>query len=540
MKGIALIRVSTESQDLKQQRDVVYEEMIKDGYTEENIIPIEDIESGVRLSEEERQGLNKMKFYIETDKEINSVYVYELSRLSRKPDVFYSIRNYLIERKIQLVVIKPSMKLFDSKGNIDQNTMILFGIFSSMSEQEGYIRKERMSRGRKKSVKEGKWVGGKLPFGYKVGDNNHIVINEEEAIIVRKIFKMYSMSDTSMRKLGIELVQTGELTGETYQDVNAKIHRILRNEKYTGIHFGPLNMRYPPIIEKDLFEQIGRLIEERKTQPKSIKKHVSLLQGIIRDGLTKRGLIANSSTAMYQIFLQYPNGESLLSSINLNVTDSVAWYLTMKYKSQISKSNSSKILDDTSNSIKELSKKIEVGKKNLKKLLSREEFIQRRIGYGKVREEIGDKMINEIQRDYLELQMDIEHWEMEKINLISYSQIVEMIDDNSVLENLSSITDPNVKKKYIRETIKSFDIYQIIKRKRYYMCVVTFSNDSTISFVINTYSKVVKYLDGEKMEYEYIRSILRENMKKEHYKRKTDDSTNSRSYNKPQLDRFYP
>lgn len=540
MKGIALIRVSTESQDLKQQRDVVYEEMIKDGYTEENIIPIEDIESGVRLSEEERQGLNKMKFYIETDKEINSVYVYELSRLSRKPDVFYSIRNYLIERKIQLVVIKPSMKLFDSKGNIDQNTMILFGIFSSMSEQEGYIRKERMSRGRKKSVKEGKWVGGKLPFGYKVGDNNHIVINEEEAIIVRKIFKMYSMSDTSMRKLGIELVQTGELTGETYQDVNAKIHRILRNEKYTGIHFGPLNMRYPPIIEKDLFEQIGRLIEERKTQPKSIKKHVSLLQGIIRDGLTKRGLIANSSTAMYQIFLQYPNGESLLSSINLNVTDSVAWYLTMKYKSQISKSNSSKILDDTSNSIKELSKKIEVGKKNLKKLLSREEIIQRRIVYGKVREEIGDKMITEIRKDYLEHQMDIEHWEMEKINLISYSQIVEMVDDNSVLENLSSITDPNVKKKYIRETIKSFDIYQIIKRKRYYMCVVTFSNDSTISFVINTYSKVVKYLDGEKMEYEYIRSILRENMKKEHYKRKTDDSTNSRSYNKPQLDRFYP
>ena len=112
MKGIALIRVSTDSQDLKQQSEVVINEMIRDGYTNDNIILIEDKESGVLLSEEERQGLTKMKSYIESDNEINAVYVFELSRLSRKPEVLYSIRNYLVEHKIQLVVLKPSIKLF--------------------------------------------------------------------------------------------------------------------------------------------------------------------------------------------------------------------------------------------------------------------------------------------------------------------------------------------------------------------------------------------------------------------------------------------
>ena len=224
MKGIALVRVSTDSQDLKQQTEEVVKQMISDGYKVEDIITIEDKESGVRLSEEERQGLNKLKYHIQNDPQIESVYVYELSRLSRKPDVFYSIRNFLQERKIQLVVIKPSMRMFNDKGEVDQNTMILFGIFSAMSEQEGYLRKERMSRGKRKCVKEGKWIGGYFPYGYKIDENNVIVINEPEAVVIRKIFNRYSQEDISMRKLGIELLKSGELPKyDTYQDVTSRI-----------------------------------------------------------------------------------------------------------------------------------------------------------------------------------------------------------------------------------------------------------------------------------------------------------------------------
>ena len=106
-KVIVLSRVSTEGQDLTQQTDEVLREVYKDGYTDSNIIIIEDKESAIQLSEEERHGLNKMKEYISTNPNINCVYIYELSRLSRIPLVLYSIRDYLVERRIQLICLKP-------------------------------------------------------------------------------------------------------------------------------------------------------------------------------------------------------------------------------------------------------------------------------------------------------------------------------------------------------------------------------------------------------------------------------------------------
>ena len=540
MKGIALVRVSTDSQDLKQQTEEVVKQMISDGYKVEDIITIEDKESGVRLSEEERQGLNKLKYHIQNDPQIESVYVYELSRLSRKPDVFYSIRNFLQERKIQLVVIKPSMRMFNDKGEVDQNTMILFGIFSAMSEQEGYLRKERMSRGKRKCVKEGKWIGGYFPYGYKIDENNVIVINEPEAVVIRKIFNRYSQEDISMRKLGIELLKSGELPKyDTYQDVTSRIQGILCNEKYTGVPFGHLQIKYPPIIDKELFDKVTLLREQRKTGPKYQRKHIPLLQGIIRDGLTKRGLIPNSSTAMYQLFLEYPDGNSFQSSINLNVTDSIGWYLTVQYQSKFNPIIRQQLIEDSQKTIKQLSKNIETGKKSLNNVKGKVEKLQRRIISGKVEEELGDKMLLELEEQYDDTQRDINQWEMERINLISYCQMTEFMDEDNSSSNLSSITDSEKKKVLIKQSIKSFDIYQILPKKRYYMCEVTFVDGSMVSFVVNTYSKLVRYLDGRKMEYEFIRTILREEMKPEHYKRKTD-GTSSRSYNTPQPDSFFP
>ena len=80
-KCVLLVRVSTDAQDLTQQTEKVKQEALKDGFTDENIIIIEDKESAVKLSEEERNGLNRLKHHIENDT-IECVYTYELSRIS--------------------------------------------------------------------------------------------------------------------------------------------------------------------------------------------------------------------------------------------------------------------------------------------------------------------------------------------------------------------------------------------------------------------------------------------------------------------------
>ena len=60
-KAIILSRVSSLKQDLVQQTDEVLKTVRNDGFKDNNIIIIEDKESAIKLSEEERRGLNEMK-----------------------------------------------------------------------------------------------------------------------------------------------------------------------------------------------------------------------------------------------------------------------------------------------------------------------------------------------------------------------------------------------------------------------------------------------------------------------------------------------
>ena len=132
-KAILLIRVSTEHQDLSQQTEKVKEAALNDGFKSKDIIILEDKESAVKLSEEERNGLNNLKWHIEHD-DITCVYAYEISRISRQPSILYSIRDYLIKHQVQLIILNPYMKMLKDDGNISESANIFFGIFSSMAE----------------------------------------------------------------------------------------------------------------------------------------------------------------------------------------------------------------------------------------------------------------------------------------------------------------------------------------------------------------------------------------------------------------------
>jgi len=72
--------------------------------------------------------------------------------------------------------------------------MVDFGLF--MSRREYKTITKRMQRGREQSVKQGKYIGSILPYGYNKekleGENGfRLVINEEEAHIIKLIFKWF-------------------------------------------------------------------------------------------------------------------------------------------------------------------------------------------------------------------------------------------------------------------------------------------------------------------------------------------------------------
>ena len=199
-KAIVLSIVSSLKQDLVQQTDEVLKTVRNDGFKDENIIIIEDKESAIKLSEEERRGLNEMKRVINSDPSVKYIYIYELSRLSRKQLVLFSIRDFLVEKKIQLICLKPYFELLNCDGKMSLTGSLVFSIFSSMSEQEMILKKERMMRGRRHNLMLGKTAGGRPPFGYMTNKDKKYILHPVNSKIISRIFNDYAYNNKSIRR----------------------------------------------------------------------------------------------------------------------------------------------------------------------------------------------------------------------------------------------------------------------------------------------------------------------------------------------------
>ena len=312
-KVIVLSRVSTEGQDLTQQTDEVLREVHKDGYTDSNIIIIEDKESAIKLSEEERHGLNMMKDHINNNPNIKCVYIYELSRLSRRQFVLFSIRDFLVERKIQLICLKPYFRLLEVNGEMSQTGSLMFSLFSSLSESEMMLKQERMMRGRRRNKELGKSVGGRPPFGYDVDKNKRYVIDPKNSLIISRIFKDYGYNNKSMRGIAIELKEEGYFSNPSLNATHQYIQRILNNPIYKG------EFPYPQIIAPELFSVVQQNISRYNTNKITRKKEPFLLKGLVCDA--KTGYILSINGAIDTYFSKHHSGVA----IRKNNIDPVVW-----------------------------------------------------------------------------------------------------------------------------------------------------------------------------------------------------------------------
>ena len=134
---------------------------------------------------------------------------------------------------------------------------------------------KRVKDGLDTSVANGTFCGGTLIYGYKIdlepipGKSGkfvkRVVINEEEAEILRYAFKQYDMG-ISKKDIADALNAKGlRFNGKPFK--GRTFDRYFVNEKYTGeFYFGDricTNM-YPKIIDKDLFERVKAKLTANK------------------------------------------------------------------------------------------------------------------------------------------------------------------------------------------------------------------------------------------------------------------------------------
>ena len=104
-------------------------------------------------------------------------------------------------------IITP-IKTYNPNNEFDEE-YFEFGLFMSRREYKTINR--RLQRGRMASVKDGKYVANKAPYGYnRIRIENDkgwtLEINKEEADVVRLIFELYTVgekqSDNTFNRLG--------------------------------------------------------------------------------------------------------------------------------------------------------------------------------------------------------------------------------------------------------------------------------------------------------------------------------------------------
>lgn len=310
-KCIVFSRVSSDHQDIVQQTDEVLAEAKKQGYRDSEIEVIEHKESAIKLDEEERIGLSHMKECIESNP-IECVFVYEISRISRRPKVIYSIRDLLVSKKIQMVCLKPYMKLLED-GSLSQTASIMFSIFASLSESEMMIKKERMRRGAEHAKAMGRHAGGHIMFGYKTDKSHRYEIDPVKGPIVRRIFEEYAYKGTSMKKLARDLQEEGIFSDVKLLTAQQEIYNILHRECYCGRKNG-----MPAIISEELYEASCAKRKSNQLKVNNVS-NMSLLKGLLYDA--DNGLLLSSNSALKMYYSKREKG----CAVSMHIIEPFIW-----------------------------------------------------------------------------------------------------------------------------------------------------------------------------------------------------------------------
>lgn len=439
-KVIILSRVSTFGQDLKQQTEAVKRLCYVDGFSDDEIIIIEDKESAVLLSEEERNGLNEMKSIIlNKDNHIVCVYAYEISRISRRSEINYSIRNFLRDNKVQLKIVTPAITVFDDDWNVGAEANLMYSLFAALAENEGYIRKARFARGKERLKKMGKFLGGKVSFGYDVDSEGKFVINEEQADAIKRVFRLYCHENYSLREIARMLWQEGILTQKTPRGRYEFLNKLMKNKKYLG------DNRYPKIVSEEDFNIAKELFEMRTVKPRlcyvgNVYYGHKLL---LVEGTKRHFVVCKNRNSYYD--------EQTRCSVNMNIMDSLLLYCSDYAYKQHCSGDYEKILFKYQEDLKAVNRRLVNYDNEESKVRNALDRLEERIIYGTISDKKSDEIRKRLLDDLNKLMSSRRDDQNYRISL--ENNIVAIQEDDDEALDVYQMND-NERKDFINKEIK--------------------------------------------------------------------------------------
>jgi site-specific DNA recombinase len=193
---------------------------------------------------------------------VDVIVVYKVDRLTRSLADFAKLVEVFDENDASFISVTQAFNTTTSMGRLTLNILLSFAQF------EREITGERIRDKVAASKRRGIWIGGAVPFGYRV-ENRALHVVEEHAGLVRDIFRRYLevgsvvrlklVLDAESVHLPVRIVGTGRATGGGLIS-RGHIYHMLSNPIYVGrlrhkqIHDG----LHPAIVDQETWERVQR------------------------------------------------------------------------------------------------------------------------------------------------------------------------------------------------------------------------------------------------------------------------------------------
>ena len=278
-------RVSTEKEQQKnslKNQDTFYREKIfsvhnwvyVDGYTDNGI---------TGTSTKKRNDFNQMVVDGLNGK-FDLILTKEVCRFARNTLDTLQITRQLLSKGIGVVFELDNINTLETEGELRLTIM------ASLAQDESRRTSERTKFGFARSIEKGRVLGNNSIWGYKK-DKCKLVVIEEEAHIVRRIYEIYSTNKVGIRKIGDELASEGIYAKEGKKFAYNTVKSILTNPKYKGFYCGGKTQTIdflskqrayldksewteykadenvvPAIVDEELWEQCNQILEKRSSK----------------------------------------------------------------------------------------------------------------------------------------------------------------------------------------------------------------------------------------------------------------------------------
>jgi site-specific DNA recombinase len=198
---------------------------------------------------------------------VQHMFVERTDRLSRSNKTFTGINVDLARNNVTLYTRNGSFQVGSRPE--DKLLLSLLGVFA---EYDNELRTQRLKTGRFIRAKQGFWMLGTLPFGYKLGKNKKLAIDKEQSKWVEKMFKWYDegMSLPSIKKKLDGKVETNRGNVIWTQQ---SIGKLLRNHHHKGYYtYLGVKISCPMIVDLELWERVNKRINNKDRRQKYTNK----------------------------------------------------------------------------------------------------------------------------------------------------------------------------------------------------------------------------------------------------------------------------